>query len=164
MHRNVFKTVPGFVAQFEPINFVIALIASGAWLKLVHWRIARHPGVLWRAVVLSSGGVILCWLLAMTLWMPWVDYRISYQPLAQEIAAQLPPSYNCVATNITPAQRASFAYYSKIHFADFEVKRCEYFLASESAMKPLNYPTTEPLWEGHRASDKTDRFLLFKTN
>lgn len=165
-HHNVVKVVPGFAVQFNPVAFVIALIGTCAWVKLVHWRISRHPGVLWRAVVLSSGGVILCWLLAMTLWMPWIDYRISYQPLAQEIALHLPPPsrYNCVETNINSSQRASFAYFGKIHFADFTVTKCDYFLAQDRARKPLNYPVSEPIWEGHRASDKSDRFMLFKNN
>jgi hypothetical protein len=32
------------------------------WFVLVHWRISRQPAVLWRAVVLSSGGLILIWI------------------------------------------------------------------------------------------------------
>jgi 4-amino-4-deoxy-L-arabinose transferase-like glycosyltransferase len=164
LHHNVFKSVPGFVAQFNPIAFAIALLATYAWIRLVHWRISRHPGVLWRAVVLSSSGVILCWLLAMTLWMPWIDYRVSYQPLAQDIAAHLPPEYNCVETNINATQRASFAYFGKIHFADFNVIPCDYFLAQDRAPLPLNFPDKEPIWEGNRASDKSDRYMLFKNN
>jgi len=162
LHHNVIKNMPGFVVQFDKIAFVFALISTCAWIKLVHWRISRHPSVLWRAVVLSSSGVILCWLLGMTLWMPWINYRVSYQPLAQEIAAQLPSQYNCVETNINPNQRASFAYFGKIHFADFHVQPCDYFLAQDDAPKPLDYPSTEPFWEGHRKSDQSDRYMLFK--
>jgi len=164
LNHNVLKNVPGFVTQFNPLFFVIAVLSTCAWIILVHWRISRHPSVLWRAVVLSSGGVILCWLLAMTLWMPWIDYRVSYQPLAHEIALHLPMQYSCVETNITPSQRASLAYFGKIHFADFTVRPCDYFLALDSAPRPLNFPDGEPIWEGHRASDKSDRFMLFKMN
>jgi 4-amino-4-deoxy-L-arabinose transferase-like glycosyltransferase len=163
LHNNVFKTVPGFIPKFNPILFFIAFISSCAWLKLVHWRISRHPRVLWRAVVLSSSGVILCWLLALTLFTPWIDYRVSYQPLAQEIAAHLPERYNCVETNTGPGQRTSFAYFGHIHFADINEKNhCEYFLAQRHMLKPNNYPAGEPIWEGHRASDKAERFMLFK--
>ena len=164
LHHNVVKNVPGFVAQFNAIDFAFALFSTCAWLKLVHWRISRHPSVLWRAVVLSSSGVILCWVLAMTLWMPWINYRVSYQSLAQEIATQLPSHYNCVETNINATQRASFAYFGKIHFADFDVQHCEYFLAQDRAPKPLDYPTSSSIWDGHRASDQSDRFMLFKNN
>jgi 4-amino-4-deoxy-L-arabinose transferase-like glycosyltransferase len=162
LHHNVYKVVPGFVAQFNPYTFGIALLVTGAWIKLVHWRISRHPGVLWRAVVLSSGGVILCWLLAMTLWMPWINYRISYAPLAYDIAAHLPPNYNCVDTNITPAQRASFAYFGKIRFANFDVKPCDYFLAQARGLGALTFSGDQAVWQGTRASDKTDGFFLFK--
>ena len=163
LHTNVFKTVPGFVAQFNPVIFFIAFVSTCAWIKLVHWRISRHPRVLWRAVVLSSSGVILCWLLTITLFAPWIDYRVSYRPLAQELAAHLPAQYNCVDTNTGSAQRASFAYFGAIHFAGFNNKtNCAYFLAQRHAAKPANYPNGAPIWEGHRPSDKSERFMLFK--
>lgn len=163
MHNNVFKTVPGFIAQFNPVLFFIAFVSTCAWVMLVHWRISRHPRVLWRAVVLSSSGVILCWLLTLTLFTPWIDYRVSYRPLALEIAAQLPTQYNCVDTNTGSAQRASFAYFGNIHFAEDNKARCDYFLAQRHAVKPGNYPAGEPIWEGHRAADKSERFMLFVT-
>ena len=165
MHNNVFKTVPGFTAEFNPVLFFIAFATTCAWLKLVHWRLSRHPRVLWRAVVLSSSGVILCWLLSLTLFTPWIDYRVSYQPLAEEIAAQLPAQYNCVDTNVGSAQLASFAFFGKIHFADFDTTaRCDYYLAQRRAIKPANYPRGEPIWEGRRVADKSERFMLYKRN
>ena len=164
MHNNVFKTVPGFVSQFDPMTFFIAFVSTCAWVKLVHWRISRQPRVLWRAVVLSGSGVILCWLLALTLFTPWIDYRVSYRAVALELAHQLPDQYNCVDTNVTSTQLASFAYFGKIRFAGFDQTNCDYFLAQRHAAKPANYPAGEPLWEGHRASDKSERYMLFKRN
>lgn len=164
LHNNVFKTAPGFTAQFSPILLIIALISTCAWLWLAHWRISRHPRVLWRAVVLSSSGVILCWLLTLTLFAPWIDYRVSYRPLAEEIAAKLPAEYRCVDTNVAAAQRASFAFFGNIHFAAFNSDHCDYFLAQRRMPKPENYPGGEPVWEGHRAADKSERFMLFKRN
>lgn len=164
LSRNVFKAVPGFVAHFDPIIFTIALLSTAAWLKLVHWRISRHPRVLWRAVVLSSSGVILCWLLMLTLFTPWIDYRVSYRPLAQELAAQLPAEYNCVDTNVSAAQRASFAALGKVRFSGFNSGRCEFFLGQRHNLKPANYPAGEPIWEGHRVSDKAERFMLYRRN
>jgi len=163
MHNNVFKTVPGFTSEFNPITFFIAFVFTCAWVKLVHWRISRQPRVLWRAVVLSGSGVILCWLLALTLFTPWIDYRVSYRPLALEIAHQLPEHYNCVDTNVGTAQRASFAYFGNIRFAGFDKPECDYFLAQRHTIKPANFPPdTDPLWEGHRAADKSERFMLYK--
>jgi 4-amino-4-deoxy-L-arabinose transferase-like glycosyltransferase len=163
LRNNVLKTAPGFNPQFNPILFFIAFVSTCAWLKLVHWRLSRQPRVLWRAVLLSSSGVILCWFLALTLFTPWIDYRVSYQPLAKEIAAQLPAEYNCVDTNTGPGQRASFAYFGNIRFAGMEEKsRCDYYLAQRHMPKASNYPSGDPFWEGHRAADKAERFMLFK--
>jgi 4-amino-4-deoxy-L-arabinose transferase-like glycosyltransferase len=162
LHHNIFKSVPGFVARFNLAAFIIALITTCAWLKLVQWRISRQPSVLWRAVVLSSSGVILCWLLSMTLWMPWVNYRVSYQPLAHDLAAHLPPKYNCVDSNVGPAQRALFAYFGNIRFAHFAVEQCDYFLAEERESKPPSVRNKKAVWKGHRASDKSDRFALYR--
>ena len=58
--HNAFKLAPGFKPQFNWLALLIAAGATIAWFVLVHWRISRRPQVLWRAVVLSSGGVILC--------------------------------------------------------------------------------------------------------
>ena len=162
LNRNVLKSVPGFKAQFELLPFAIALASTIAWLKLVKWRISRQPRVLWRAVVLSSSGVILCWLLSMTLWTPWLNYRVSYQPMAQEIKRQLNESYRCVDSNISAAQRASLAYLGNIRFSTFDTKECDYFLTEKHQRKNPNYPESEPIWEGHRASDKSERFSLYK--
>jgi hypothetical protein len=85
----------------------------------VYWRISRRPSVLWRAVVLSSGGIILCWLLLMTLWLPWGNYIKSYAIVAHQIADELPPVKRCVATDVAFSQRASFAYFGDIKFAQF---------------------------------------------
>jgi hypothetical protein len=79
--------------------------ATIAWIVVVHWRISRRPSVLWRAVVLSSGGVILCWVLLMTLWLPWVNYGKSYAGVAEQIEAKLTSVKQCVQTNVGPAQR-----------------------------------------------------------
>lgn len=162
LHSNVLKAVPGFNVEFNPFLFLIALGGTVAWLWLVRWRISRKPRVLWRAVVLSSSGVILCWLLMLTLFTPWIDYRVSYRPLAREMAGQLPAQYNCVDTNLGPAQRASFAFFGKVRFAGLDDTECDYFLAQRRAGKPAATLHSEPIWEGHRASDKTERFMLYK--
>jgi len=138
---------------------IIALGSTCAWLWLTYWRISRHPRVLWRAVVLSSSGVILCWLLTLTLFAPWIDYRVSYRPLAEEIAAKLPAQYRCVDTNVASSQRASFAFFGNIRFAAFNSDHCDYFLAQRRMPKPDNYPSSEPIWEGHRAADRSERFM-----
>lgn len=171
--RNAYKLAPGFKPGFSPIAFVIAVLASLLWIALVHWRISRRPAVLWRAVVLSSGGVILCWLLLMTLWLPWINYGKSYAGVAEQIAANLPPVKQCVDSNVGPAQRASFAYFGHIKFAEVENMRCDFLLLQDSpnddntpqraSQQFQQYPGRwRILWEGRRPSDRDERFRLYR--
>jgi 4-amino-4-deoxy-L-arabinose transferase-like glycosyltransferase len=168
--RNAFKLAPGFRPEFSWIAFVVAAAATAGWFVLVNWRISRRPQVLWRAVVLSSGGVILCWLLLMTLWLPWGNYMKSYAGVAQQIALSLPPVRNCVSSDVGPAQRASFAFFGQIPFARFTSMRCDFLLLQDKSRAGIG---DDPLlkhegnnwlllWEGHRPSDRDERFRLFR--
>lgn len=168
--KNAFKLAPGFKPEFGLVAFSVAAGASILWILLVTWRISRQPSVLWRAVVLSSGGVILCWLLLTTLWLPWINYGKSYAGVAQEIASNLPAGGYCVKTNVGPAQRASFAYMGGVRFAGFNDSDCEFVLlqaySRQKRSDPVRYPAiegkTNVLWEGHRPADRDERFRLYQ--
>ncbi len=167
--RNAFKLAPGFKPEFNLIAVIVAAGVSAGWIVLVHWRISRRPSVLWRAVVLSSGGVILCWLLLMTLWLPWINYGKSYAGVAQQIAQRLPPVQQCVDTNVGPAQRASFAYFGNIPFARFDGTHCDFLLLQDSVRKKgdekfitRSSDRWQLLWEGRRPSDRDERFRLYR--
>ena len=60
-------------------RWLLALAGTLAWLWLVRWRTGRHRDALWKSLVLPAGGVALCWLLLMTLWLPLLDYARSYR-------------------------------------------------------------------------------------
>lgn len=167
--KNALKLVPGFKPEINLIAVVVAMAASASWILLVQWRIARHPSVLWRAVVLSSGGVILCWLLLMTLFLPWINYGKSYAGVAQQIAMKLPPVKDCVDSNVGPAQRASFAYFGDIPFARFDGRECSFLLLQDSNRKINDaklfrqFPGSwQLLWEGRRPSDRDERYRLYQ--
>ena len=120
-------------------------------------------------MVLSSGGVILCWLLLMTLWLPWINYGKSYAGVAEQIAQKLPDGPYCVETNIGPAQRASFAYFGKVEFAKFGEGGCKYLLLQDSLSRRDSASLLKQfggrgtfLWEGRRPSDRDERFRLYR--
>ena len=167
--KNAFRLAPGFQPEFNAIALLIALGSTIGWLLLMRWRLGRRPSVLWRAVVLSTGGLVLCWLLLMTLWLPWLNYGQSYAPVAEKIDAHLPSNYRCVeARGVGPAQRASFAYLGNVRFARAGDKACEYLLVQDdglrkpgAAIKKMDANLTL-LWQGRRASDKRELFRLFK--
>ncbi len=167
--KNAFKLAPGFKPEFNLIACVVAVLATAGWFVLVHWRVSRRPSVLWRAVVLSSGGVILCWLLLTTLWMPWINYGKSYAGVAKQLAEKLPQSQHCVDTNVGPAQRASFAYFGHVSFAQFDNRRCDFLLLQDNNRRKENAKSVTPpnnqwrlLWDGRRPSDRDERFRLYQ--
>ena len=168
--KNALKLVPGFMPEIGIVTFTVAAAASVGWVMLVHWRLSRQPSVLWRAVVLSSGGLILLWVLLMTLFLPDLNYGKSYAGVAQQIAARLPADANCIATNVGPAQRASLAFYGRLPFVSLAGGKCEYVLLQDSLrnrndralLRKWGVRNTTPLWEGRRASDRDERFRLFR--
>jgi hypothetical protein len=120
-------------------------------------------------VVLSSGGVILCWLLLMTLWLPWINYGKSYAGVARQIAEKLPDGQYCVDTNVGPAQRASFAYFGGVPFARFVDGNCDYLLLQDNRRGKDDKIALERsgekwslLWEGRRPSDRNERYRLYR--
>jgi hypothetical protein len=189
--KNALKLVPGFKPEVGIVAFVVAAAATAGWFVLVHWRLSRQPSVLWRAVVLSSGGLILLWVLLMTLFLPDLNYARSYASVAQQIAARLPANADCIDTNVGPAQRASFAYFGHLPFAGVEGGACSYLLLQDSLKKSAEdghgdhtrqnvLQTGEGprggevvledfrprdwtlLWEGRRPSDRDERFRLYQ--
>ena len=168
--KNAVKLAPGFTPEFSIIATVIAFIATLAWFALVYWRISRNPSVLLRAVVLSSGGIMLCWILLATLWMPWVNYSKSYAGIATEMAQKMPEKKSCISSNTSLAQRASFAYFGQVNFEQFGGQSCQYLLIKDSVPKrhrpvaPTVYEGKQLIWEGHRPSDREERFRLYYGN
>jgi 4-amino-4-deoxy-L-arabinose transferase-like glycosyltransferase len=168
--KNALKLVPGFTPELGWIAFLVALAATAGWFVLVYWRISRRPSVLWRAVVLSSGGLILIWILLMTLFLPDVNYSKSYAGVARQIASQLPPNAGCIETNVGPAQRASFAFYAQLPFVGVEGGKCDLLLLQDSLKLRDDREIQAQhrgkqwvlLWEGRRPSDRQERFRLYR--
>ena len=170
--RNTLKLVPGHTPELNWAALVVAACASAGWIALVHWRISRQPAVLWRAVVLSSGGLILIWILLMTLFLPELNYSKSYASVAQQIAQKLPPGLRCIETNVGPAQRASFAFYGHLPLAGAGDLggNCDVLLLQDSVKRKDEQELQgqyrkkgwQLLWEGRRPSDRDERFRLYR--
>ena len=167
--RNALKLAPGFVPELNFIAIFVAAIATIGWFVLALWRLSRQPTVLWRAVVLSTGGVLLCWLLLAALWLPWINYNKSYVTIAKQIDQSIPDKSLCVDTNVGLTQRSIFAYSGNIRFSSgFESNECGYLLLQDTFQKNKR-PLSEEylngmklLWDGHRPSDRTERFRLYQ--
>ncbi len=167
--RNAFKIAPGFKPEFSALTFLFAAAASAGWIWIVYWRVSRRPSVLWRAVVLSSGGIILCWLLLMTLWLPWGNYIKSYASVARQIDTALPTVKRCVSADVGAPQRASFAYFGNIRFARFGDRNCDFLLLQDHHRGNDSAPVMtrdnkqwKLIWLGRRPADRDERFRLYQ--
>ncbi|PSB91957.1 ArnT family glycosyltransferase [Candidatus Pandoraea novymonadis] len=162
--RNLYRLVPGFKPEFSWTAFLSAILATAAWIVLVTWRISNSPKVIWRSVVLSSGGTTLMWVLLMTLWLPVINYGRTYRNVAAQISANLPANYKCILTShVGDGQLASFAYFGQMRFGTHN-DDCDVLLQQDSRHSDqllLNSYEGQLLWEGHRPADRNERFQLY---
>jgi hypothetical protein len=166
---NVARLAPGFVANFSLFSFAIACIATLAWAWLVKWRVGRHRAAIWKSLVLPAGGATLSFLLAMTLWMPLLNYAQSYTALVKRTTAQMNVP-GCVETmGLSLGQIAAFQFYGKLQLKAMQSKpTCPWLLVEP--LPDLSVPDSVDLtvWtlQGfiQHAANAGESVLLFKQN
>jgi hypothetical protein len=110
---NIAKLAPGFEAPFSAAALGLALLGSAAWVAVVRWRTGRHQEALWKSLVLPAGGVALCWLLLMTLWLPLLDHARSARPWVQRVAEHVPPGACIAAPALAPSNVAALEVFGR---------------------------------------------------
>jgi 4-amino-4-deoxy-L-arabinose transferase-like glycosyltransferase len=110
---NVARLAPGFTARFSLLEAVLAVLGTLAWLWLLRWRTGRHREAVWKSMVLPAGGVALCWLLTMTLWLPILDYARSSRAWAGRVAAQVPRQACIAGPGLAPVSIAALEHFGR---------------------------------------------------
>ena len=153
---------PGFEPQFHTAPFVIALTSTFLWLILV-WRIGRSMR---RAVVNWSSGITLIWILAMTLWLPWLDSGKSYRSMVVSLKHAMPENYNCISRNksLGDSQRAMLYYFGGIITRRDHEHFCELRLiqGDRTSKRLLDENQYKKIWEGSRKTDKNEQYRLYQ--
>ncbi len=151
---------PGFIPTVHTPMFWIAIIATVLWLVMV-WRVGRS---IRRSVTNWAAGVTLIWVLAMTIWLPWLDSGKSYRSMVASLKHALPAQYDCIASQrVDDTQRALLQYLGNI-----TIRRthgdCGLLLTQENRMskREENQREWKQIWEGGRSSDKNERFRLYR--
>jgi hypothetical protein len=96
---------------------LLATVATLGWAWLVKWRAGRHRAAIWKSLVLPAGGVALCWLLMMTLWLPLLEWGRSYVPLVRSVqnAMVADGQAGCVEVyGLNRGQIAAFKYHGQM--------------------------------------------------
>lgn len=153
---------PGFEPAFQTFPFAIALASTFLWLLLV-WRVGRSMR---RAVVNWASGMTLIWILAMTLWLPWLDSGKSYRAMVASLKQSLPAEYNCIARNtgLGESQRAMLHYFGDIITRRDPARYCELrLIQGDKISRPLmDEARYEKIWEGSRKTDKNEQYRLYR--
>lgn len=175
MAEKTQAAIPGFIAQLNWFELIVGLATSLAWLVLVAWRISRRPRPFWRPMALSSGGMVLTWVLLMTLWLPAANHRKSYRELASQ--ARIVADAPCVVgQGLDNGQRALFAYYAGARFRRLPAlngsvgvpptAQCPWLLVSDRIDAPHHAdaltPAWELVWQGQRPVNRGERLHLYR--
>jgi 4-amino-4-deoxy-L-arabinose transferase-like glycosyltransferase len=149
-----------FAPTFDVAPFLIALAVTVLWLLLV-WRVGRSMR---RSVTNWASGVTLLWVLAMTLWLPWIDFNKSYRSMVVSLAAALPEQHGCIASRyLGDGQKAMLHYFGNILTKPGGELNCDLLLTqgnlSKSDQQQGGWKT---LWTGGRRGQKSDRYYLYQ--
>ncbi|MGB6104531.1 MAG: glycosyltransferase [Pusillimonas sp.] len=169
--HNIARQTRGYDVFISWPSVVVAVLGTLAWAALVRWRLHTKPAGLWRGTVLSAGGLIVTWLLLVTLWMPALDYVRSYRTVSGQLAQALhihQQAGECVrAQGLGTGQRASFLVFDGIDFT--YSSHCTLVLQQTS---PQNLEdgtaaysgTGTVLWMGKREPERHEIFRLLRLN
>jgi hypothetical protein len=159
-----FTRVPGYIPEFQPLPFTVALVLLAGWLVLIAWvRPAATRGVLrWAA------GVALLWGSFATLWLPWADHVKSYRGVAMQVKAKIPPDAKCIGrAGLGNAQRAALSYHADIHTQPFDRDKpaaCPLVIVQGNPQHERDAPG--PGWtklaDVGRPRDKDERIRLYR--
>ena len=155
---------PGFQGRFHWFAFLVAAASTFLWAALV----ARTMPTTRRALVNWGGGITLMWILASTLWLPYVDAGKSYKGVVQELERALPKGSRCISSmGLGESQRAMLEYYAGIVTYREEIPQpkrdCDLLLTQGTAIQDLPVANGwKKIWEGARPGDTKERFRLYK--
>lgn len=151
--------------EFEPIfqenPFYIAVFVTVLWMVLV-WRVGRS---IRRSVINWAAGVTLLWILAVTLWMPWLDSSKSYRAMIESMQRALPDTYQCISgEQLGDAPRAMLQYFGGITVRAKPRPECDLKLVQGTGMVPHSEDARRwrNIWEGGRPGDKGEHYWLYQ--
>jgi 4-amino-4-deoxy-L-arabinose transferase-like glycosyltransferase len=152
---------PGFEPVFQFNQFWMAVAVTVLWMVLV-WRVGRS---IRRSVINWAVGVTLLWILAVTLWMPWLDNTKSYRSMVVSLKKAMPKHYLCVSgEGVGEAQRAMLQYFADVTVRELPRKECDLKLVQSKGTSSQSEDTKrwKKIWEGGRSGDKGERYWLYQ--
>ncbi|MEY2686105.1 MAG: hypothetical protein RL375_303 [Pseudomonadota bacterium] len=160
---NVARLAPGFVAHFSVPELIAAVLGTLAWLWLVRWRTGRHRHALWKSMVLPAAGVVLNWLLLMSLWLPLLDYARSYRPLIERLSRHLPAQVCVLAPQLTHSQLAALEVMGRWRVERRDSRRCDWQVSSVPlGTEPQMLPGWRLVVRERRPADREETWVVYR--
>jgi 4-amino-4-deoxy-L-arabinose transferase-like glycosyltransferase len=165
--KRITEYQPGFTPQFHLVAFLFALALTIIWLMVV-WRTRQSNR---RAIVNWTAGITMFWLLAMALWLPYIDHGRSYRSVFTELKSAIPANNLCLASkDLGDSQRALLSYYGVEVTAPLYQPLpanigddCALLLVQASPKKPTTLAGNwKKIWEGSRPGERNERFWLYQ--
>ena len=149
-----------FVPTFDLVPFLVALFFTILWIVLV-WRVGRS---IRRSVLNWATGVTLLWVLAMTLWLPWLDFNKSYRTMVTSLATALPEAHGCIASRyLGDSQKAMLHYFGNILTKQGGELNCDLLLTQGNLSRSdQQQGSWKILWTGGRRGQTGDRYYLYQ--
>lgn len=152
---------PDFAMELHTFPFVIAIITTVLWMVMV-WRTGRSMR---RATLNWASGVTLIWVLAMTLWLPWLDSGKSYRSMVASLKRSMPEHYRCIAReNLGNGQRAMLHYFGDLITRQDPKQSCDLLLiqGNKSPNPLLDDAQWKRIWAGSRKGNKNEYYQLYQ--
>ena len=162
---NVMRLAPGFEPSFGWFAFLMASAATLAWVGVVRWRVTHHTPALWRSLVLPTSGVVLCWLLLMSLWMPLLDHGRSYGPLARRMASLIPAHACAIADQLSAGQVSGLVVQGGVRLvpaSDPNAQKCAYRIAPTGGSETPAEHAWRSVARVNRLSDRKESLMLYQ--
>ena len=162
---NVSRLAPGYESQFSAAALLLAAAGTGTWLWLVRWRTGRHREALWKSLVLPAGGVALCWLLLMTLWLPLLDYARSPRPYVARLAAHIAATDCIAAPGLPMATVAALEHFGRWRVEaalDAASRECGVLLQVSRTGPPAPPPGWQLVARVRRSTDRNEQTWVYR--
>lgn len=159
----------GVSFDYSLVLTTIAVITSFFWLWIIRWN-ATDPK---QGVINWSSGVMLVWLMIMTLFLPVIDRLKNFQAVFTDLQLHLPKNADCVSSlYLGEAQRAMLQYYADLITYQEHVperrRNCSYMLIQYRRMAydyfKAEIPDWHPIWRGRRPGDDKEFYILYERN
>jgi 4-amino-4-deoxy-L-arabinose transferase-like glycosyltransferase len=162
--RNLARNAPGFVAEFNPFFFLVALALTALWVYFMFFTTYSPT----RSIARWAAGIVLLWGTFAMLWMPWADYQKSYRSVALQLRSKIPVNTPCIVQRgVGVPQGASLDYYADIRPRPFDFakpRECPLLLVQGSPQHEFDAPGAgwAKLADVGRPGDRSERFRLYR--